>query len=67
MPHSKLSPNQMYSALSAVAPHVPVSLGRDDRIALLPLVWRTVQPYGINLGGLIYDADLLCPPIQVFR
>ncbi len=61
MPLRNLSPNQMYSALSVTAPHVPVSLSRDDYIALLPLTWRTVQPYGINLGGLIYDADLLHP------
>lgn len=61
MPQRALSPNQMYTALSAAAPHVPVSLGRDDYIALLPLAWRTIQPYGLNFGGLVYDAEELHP------
>lgn len=61
MPQRPLSPNQMYAALSAAAPHVPVSLSRDDYIALLPLAWRTIQPYGLNFGGLVYDAEALHP------
>ena len=61
MPRRTLSPNQMYAALSQTAPQVPVQLSRDDYIALLPLEWRTIQPYGINFGGLIYDADELHP------
>ncbi|GAA2926282.1 hypothetical protein GCM10010458_05270 [Microbacterium luteolum] len=61
MPQRALSPNQMYAALSAAAPHVPVSLGREDYIALLPLAWRSVQPYGLNFGGLVYDAEALHP------
>lgn len=61
MPRRSLSPNQMYLALSATAPHVPVQLSRDDYIALLPLAWRSIQPYGVNFGGLTYDADELHP------
>lgn len=61
MPRRTLSPNQMYSALSSTAPNVPVHLSRDDYISLLPLAWRTIQSYGINFGGLTYDADELHP------
>lgn len=57
MPRRTLSPNQMYAALSGTAPQVPVQLSRDDYIALLPLAWRSIQPYGINFGGLRYDAE----------
>lgn len=61
MPRRTLSPNQMYAALSAAAPQAPVHLTRDEYIALLPLAWRTVQPYGINFDGLTYDSDDLHP------
>ena len=59
MPRRTLSPNQMYIALSGSAPHVSVQLSRDDYIALLPLAWRSVQPYGVNFNGLTYDAEEL--------
>lgn len=61
IPRRTLSPNQMYQALSAAAPQVPVGLTDDDYIQLMPLAWRTIQPYGINLHGLTYDADALHP------
>lgn len=61
IPRRTLSPNQMYQALSVAAPQIPVGLTEDDYIALMPLAWRTIQPYGINLHGLVYDADVLHP------
>lgn len=53
LPRRALSPNQMYAALSEFAPQVAVQLTREDYIGLLPLEWRTVQPYGVNFGGLV--------------
>lgn len=59
MPKKALSPNEMYAALSGIAPTPAVALTRDDYISLLPIDFRSIQPYGINYGGLIYDdADL---------
>lgn len=51
-----LSPNEMYTALSSIAPTPAASLTREDYIALLPMTWRTIQQYGINFEGLHYDS-----------
>jgi putative transposase len=59
MPKKDLTPNEAFAALAGVAPQIPVTLDRDDYIALLPLAWRTIQPYGINFGSLHYDAPAL--------
>ncbi|MHC6595197.1 transposase [Arthrobacter sp. C152] len=59
MPKKDLTPNEAFAALSGVAPQIPVTLTREDYIALLPLDWRTIQPYGINFEGLTYDAESL--------
>ncbi|MEZ2392122.1 Mu transposase C-terminal domain-containing protein [bacterium RCC_150] len=56
MPRKDLTPNEMYSALVSVAPQVGIVLSRDDYIGLLPLDWRTINSYGINFHGLVYDS-----------
>jgi putative transposase len=61
MPRRDLTPNEMYAALAAVAPSVNVALGRDDYIAMLPVAYRAIQPYGINFEGLHYDNPALHP------
>ncbi|GAA1754329.1 Mu transposase C-terminal domain-containing protein [Nostocoides vanveenii] len=59
MPRKALSPNEMYAALSGVAPTPAVSLTREDYIGLLPTDFRSIQPYGVNFAGIVYDdADL---------
>ncbi|MGC4174017.1 Mu transposase C-terminal domain-containing protein [Demequina sp.] len=63
MPKQALSPNEMYAALSTVAPTPAVALTRDDYMSLLPMVARTVQQYGINHENLHYDS----PEIHKFR
>lgn len=63
MPKRTLSPNQMYSALASAAPAAVFSLQREDYIALMPVVYRAVQVYGINLHGLVYD----CPDLHPLR
>lgn len=59
MPKRRLSPNEMYATLASVAPQAAVTFERDDYIALLPLAYRTIQPYGVNFDGLHYTAPEL--------
>ncbi|MGO3259780.1 Mu transposase C-terminal domain-containing protein [Corynebacterium variabile] len=59
MPKRKLTPNEMYAALASVAPQASVTFERDDYIALLPVAYRSIQPYGINFDGLHYTAPEL--------
>jgi transposase InsO family protein len=59
MPKKDLTPNEAFAALSGVAPQIPVTLTREDYISLLPLDWRTIQPYGINFHSLHYDNPAL--------
>ncbi|HIW91251.1 MAG TPA: DDE-type integrase/transposase/recombinase [Candidatus Corynebacterium avicola] len=59
MPKRKLTPNEMYAALATVAPQAAVTFERDDYIALLPVVYRSIQPYGVNFDGLHYSAPEL--------
>lgn len=61
MPQQQLTPNEMFEALSSVAPAVPLVFDTDDYIALLPRAWRSVQRYGINFEGLTYDSPALDP------
>ncbi|MDV3245715.1 Mu transposase C-terminal domain-containing protein [Mycobacterium avium subsp. hominissuis] len=61
MPKKDLTPNEAYAALAGVAPTTHVVLGRDDYIGLLPVAWRSIQPYGINFEGLHYDSPELHP------
>jgi putative transposase len=61
MPKKDLTPNEAYAALAGVAPTTHVALGRDDYIGLLPVAWRSIQPYGINFEGLHYDSPKLHP------
>lgn len=56
MPKKALSPNEAYAALSGIAHTPAVSLTRDDYISLLPIDFPSIQPYGVNHSGLIYDA-----------
>ncbi|MGY1640746.1 Mu transposase C-terminal domain-containing protein [Geodermatophilus sp. SYSU D00703] len=63
LPRRDLTPNEMFAALAGVAPQVNVTLSRDDYIALLPLQYRSIQPYGINFEGLHYDS----PDLHEYR
>jgi hypothetical protein len=59
MPRKDLTPNEAYEALSGIAPGVNAALTTDDYIGLLPVDWRSIQPYGINFAGLHYDSPEL--------
>ncbi|CPU62076.1 Mu transposase/integrase [Mycobacteroides abscessus] len=60
-PGKALTPNEKYAALVEVAGYVPVPLGADDYIELLPACWRTINQYGIRVNHRTYDAKALNP------
>ncbi|EIU12516.1 putative transposase [Mycobacteroides abscessus 5S-0304] len=60
-PGKALTPNEKYAALVEVAGYVPVPLGADDYIELLPARWRTINQYGIRVNHRTYDAKALNP------
>ncbi|MGW0313996.1 transposase [Streptomyces flavidovirens] len=55
MPKRALSPNQMWAALLPVAGYVPVPLGSDDYVELLPVRWQAITDTGIRFGYRTYD------------
>jgi hypothetical protein len=55
-PARKLSPNQKYAALIEASGYVPVPLGAEDYIELLPTIWRAVNAYGIKINHRTYDS-----------
>ncbi|WP_420497794.1 Mu transposase C-terminal domain-containing protein [Parafrankia soli] len=60
-PGRAFTPNEKYAALVEAAGYVPVALGPDDYIELLPVSWRTVNAYGIKLARRSYDSEDLNP------
>jgi putative transposase len=60
-PGRALTPNERYAALVAVAGYVPVPLGPEDYIELLPVTWRVINSYGVKVGLRTYDSRELNP------
>jgi putative transposase len=60
-PGQALTPNERYAALVAVAGYVPVPLGPEDYIELLPAEWRVINSYGVKIGLRTYDSGELNP------
>ncbi|HEY5844622.1 MAG TPA: Mu transposase C-terminal domain-containing protein, partial [Mycobacterium sp.] len=60
-PGRAFTPNEKYAALVEAAGYVPVALGPDDYIELLPAQWRAVNAYGIKLNRRSYDSEALNP------
>ncbi|MFF0366446.1 Mu transposase C-terminal domain-containing protein [Micromonospora sp. NPDC005087] len=58
-PDTALTPNEQYAALVEVAGYVPVALGAEDYIELLPVSWRTIGRSGIKLNRRTYDDKAL--------
>ena len=65
VPGHVLSPNEMYAAQVAIAGYLPVPLGDDDFLELLPALWRTVNEYGISINRRTYDSSGLNPMRRV--
>jgi transposase InsO family protein len=62
-PARALTPNEMYAALLEVAGYVPVPLGSEDYLELLPVTWRLINAYGIKINHRTYD----CPALNPYR
>jgi hypothetical protein len=61
MPRCALSPNEMWAALVAVCGYVPVPLGREDYIELMPVKRQKINDYGIRIDYRTYDHQVLNP------
>ncbi|MEV4441860.1 transposase [Streptomyces sp. NPDC049577] len=59
MPRRALSPNEMWAALVAVCGYVPVPLGREDYIELMPVKRQKINDYGIRIDYRTYDHKVL--------
>ncbi len=60
-PRQVLSPNDKYAALVAAAGYLPVTLTGEDYLELLPVAWRAINDYGIQIDYRTYDARELGP------
>lgn len=56
-PELKLSPNDMYAEAVARAGWIGTFDEPQLYFELLPVEWRTIQHYGVEIGGLVYDSD----------
>lgn len=56
-----LSPNEAYAAMVAAAGYVPVALGADDYVELLPVEYRTIGAGGIQIDYRFYNDQVLGP------
>lgn len=50
-----LTPNQMYAAYVQVAGYLPIPLGREDYLRLLPTAWVGVSDEGITFMNRVYE------------
>lgn len=60
-PGRMFTPNEKYAALVQAAGYVPIALGADDYVELLPATWRAVTHYGIKIDHRVYDGAELNP------
>jgi transposase InsO family protein len=59
LPAMKISPNHMLEEGIARAGFVFAPPNPNLFFELLPTVWRTIQHYGVEIDGLIYDGEIL--------
>ena len=60
-PGRVLTPNEKYAALVAVSGYVPVPLGPEEYIELLPYETRVINSYGVKIRHRVYDSRDLNP------
>ena len=58
-PHLKLSPNEMYETGVARAGLLRIPASPELAYDFLPAGWRTIQHYGVEVGGLRYNGPAL--------
>ncbi len=56
-----LSPNEMFAVCVGISGYVPLPLTGDDYMELLPVVFRTVNDYGLTIDNRTYDCRALNP------
>lgn len=54
-----LSPNEMYNVLVGESGFVPLPANADVYVSCLPIKWRTIQPYGVEIESQVFDGDVL--------
>jgi putative transposase len=55
-PSRVLTPNEKYAALLAVSGYVPVPLGAEDYLELMPAEARVINSYGVKIRHRVYDS-----------
>ncbi|GAA1879766.1 DDE-type integrase/transposase/recombinase [Paeniglutamicibacter psychrophenolicus] len=60
-PQRVFTPNEKYAALVSVSGYVPVPLGPDDYIELMPAEARVINSYGVKIRHRVYDSTELNP------
>jgi len=60
-PGRPVSPNDRYAALVAAAGYLPLTLSGEDYLELLPVAWRQINAYGIQIDYRTYDSPELGP------
>ncbi|MBD0707514.1 integrase [Streptomyces sp. CBMA291] len=60
-PTRAFSPNEKYATLLESCGYVPVPLGGEDYIELLPERWQAINAYGIRIKHRTYDSPELNP------
>jgi putative transposase len=58
-PGRAFTPNEKYAALVETAGYLPVALGADDYIELLPAKWQSIGPSGVRINRRTYDSAAL--------
>jgi putative transposase len=60
-PGRVFTPNEKYAALLSVSGYVPVPLGADEYIELMPSQTRVINSYGVKIHHRVYDSAELNP------
>ena len=60
-PSRVLTPNEKYAALLAVSGYVPVPLGAEEYLELMPSETRVINSYGVKIRHRVYDCEELNP------
>ncbi|MFC8790072.1 Mu transposase C-terminal domain-containing protein [Streptomyces cinereoruber] len=60
-PKKAMSPNDRYASLVAACGYLPLVLRGEDYLELLPVAWRAINDYGIQISYRTYDCPDLGP------
>lgn len=60
-PSRVLTPNEKYAALLSVSGYVPVPLGANEYLELMPAETRVINSFGVKIRHRVYDCEELNP------